>query len=453
MSLTNQHLPIWKKLAQAIRQQRCVLVLGSGVCCDFEAQSIPMSSRLAVHLSDQIKEYKNDNNLLDNETLSHVAKVYEDTPFENKRFSDLHARQHLCKTIEDFYAEHKNLKFRFYEELAKMPFHIIINSSHYDFVSRAFRGVGKGVKERYFHYKAPIHNTNLNLLEPTVRTPWVYNLFGSIEDTQSLVITETDKIHFVETIMQGEPEASLPTDLRSMLKREGLTFLFMGFDFEEWHLRILLHVLELDKQDATIAIQNPENINKFTQFLYEKHFFVNFYNGQELDFIRKLDEAMKHPPKVEKADNQKGKQLFIMYDERDEEWRDDLEKHLAMLRRNDKIDIWHEGKLQAGDVINDTIAQQIEEADIILLLVTTYFLASDKLYENQLRQALARHENSEVCIIPVLMSPCSWEDASFVNLFTILPRDTQPVSRKEDKLKALKDTVEEVNEIINYYWT
>jgi len=452
MSL-NQHPPIWEQLVQAIHQQRCVLVLGSGVCCDFEQQAIPMSSQLAVHLSEQIKEHKSDGNLLDTKTLSHVAKVYEDTPFDDKRFSDHQARQHLCKAIEDFYEENKNLKFRFYEELAKMPFHIIINSSHYDFLGKAFRRVGKGVQEYYFHYELSTHNANLEFAELTQRTPLLYNLFGSIEDTQSLVVTETDKIRFVENIMQGEAEASLPTDLRSLLKREGLTFLFMGFDFEEWHLRILLYVLELDKQDATIAIQNPDNINKFTQFLYEKHFFVNFHNGQELDFIQKLNEVIKNPQKAEESDNQKGKHLFIMYDEQDEQWRDDLEEHLAMLRRNDEIDIWHEGKLQAGDVINDTIAQEIDEADIILLLVTSRFLASDKLYENQLKQALERHENNEVCIIPILMSPCNWEAASFANLFTILPRDTQPISKKNDISDTLKKTVNQINEIINHYWS
>jgi len=455
MSLSNPHPPIWQQLAQAIHQQRCVLVLGSGACCDFEEQSVPMSSRLATHLSEQIKKHKDDNPLIDDENLSHVAKVFEDTPFDDKRFNDRKARQHLSKAIDDFYDTHKDLKFGFYEELVKMPFHIIINSSHYDFLEKAYKRVGKGVQEHYFHYDHSDHNGNLNFAKPTKRSPLLYNLFGSIEDTQSLVITETDKIRFVETIMQGEPEASLPTDLRSLLKGEGLTFLFMGFDFEEWHLRILLHVLELDKQDATIALQNPDNINKFTQFLYEKHFFVNFHNGQELDFIRKLDEALKRPQQAEKPEHQKDKQLFIMYDERDKQWRDDLEEHFAMkLRHNNTIgEIWHEGKLQAGDVIDKTIAQRIDEADIILLLVTQSFLASDKLYENQLAQALARHDNNEVCIIPLLMSPCDWEAASFASLFTILPRDTQPISKKDDKSETLKKTVEEINEIINHYWT
>lgn len=454
MSLTNPHPPIWQQVAEALREQRCVLVLGSGVCCNFDEQTAPMSSQLATHLSDKIKGYKEAHALIDTERLSHVAKVFEDTPFEDERYNDRKARQRLGKAIQSFYETNKDKKFQFYEELVKMPFHIIINSSHYDFLDKAFQRVGKGAQSYYFNYKKPDHNDNLEFEEPTERSPLLYNLFGNVQDIESLVVTEADRIRFAEEIMQKEATASLPTDLRVLLKKEGLTFLFMGFDFEEWHLRILLHVLELDKQDATIALQNPKLINKFTHFLYKKHFFVDFHDKQELDFLRKINEQLNTPSEAKTPVKNTGKQLFIMYDERDKEWRNDLEEHLTMLHRNDIInEIWHEGKLQAGDVIDETIAQRIDEADIILLLVTPRFLASDKLYENQLAQALARHDKNEVCIIPVLMSDCDWEMASFAKLFTILPRDTQAINNKPDKAKALKKTVEEINNIIKFYWT
>lgn len=452
MSHTSQHLPIQEKLARAIHQQRCVLVLGPHVCCDFESESVPMSSHIATHLADQFKAHKNYESLINRQKLSHVAKVFEDTPLKDERLSDSRARQKLESEIKAFYKQNQDREFSIFAELASMPFHIIIDSSHYDFLSKALRRVHKRVQEEFFHYKDPEHNTDLQFSNPTVKKPWLYNLFGSIEKPQSLVVTEKDKIHFVETIMQGEPEASLPTNLRSKLKDDGLTFLFMGFDFEEWHLQILLHILELDKQ-AIIALQDTQNINKLTQFTYEKHFYVDFHVEQELDFIEGLKKALNKLQETPKAAAQHTKNLFIMYAKEDEHLLTELENHLEILRRNEKINIWHEGKLMGGDVVDDTIVRQIDEADIILLLVTSKFLASDKLYEIQLQQALARHDNNEACIIPILMSACMWEHASFANLFTLLPEDEQPISKKKDRQDALKKTAEEINEIINHYWT
>jgi len=224
----------------------------------------------------------------------------------------------------------------------------------------------------------------------------------------------------------------------------------MGFDFEEWHLRILLHVLDLDKSDAIFALQDTQQINKFTHFLYNRHFFVDFHNISALKFLQKLNQELTTPP-PEDTTKEDDKQLFIMYAEQDETWRKDMEEHLAMLKNNKKIKIWHEGKMLPGDKRDETIAQHIKEADIILLLVTSSFLASDKLYKEQLTQALKRHESKQACIIPVLMSPCDWEFSSFADLNTLLPRNEKPLSKKDDRKEALKKVVEAINKIINHY--
>ena len=61
--------------------------------------------------------------------------------------------------------------------------------------------------------------------------------------------------------------------------------------------------------------------------------------------------------------------LFFSYSHRDETLRDELEIHLAMLKRQGVISTWHDRRIEAGKEFDKEISRYLEEADIILLLV------------------------------------------------------------------------------------
>lgn len=70
-------------------------------------------------------------------------------------------------------------------------------------------------------------------------------------------------------------------------------------------------------------------------------------------------------------------QLFYSYAHEDEEMRDELEKHLTLLRREGTISEWHDRAIVPGQEWDEAIKGQLDRADIILLLVSPDFLASD----------------------------------------------------------------------------
>jgi TIR domain len=74
------------------------------------------------------------------------------------------------------------------------------------------------------------------------------------------------------------------------------------------------------------------------------------------------------------------KSLFFSYSHKDEALRDRLETHLAMLKRQGVISTWHDRRLIAGDNVDEGISRELERADIILLLVSPDFLASEYCY-------------------------------------------------------------------------
>jgi len=69
--------------------------------------------------------------------------------------------------------------------------------------------------------------------------------------------------------------------------------------------------------------------------------------------------------------------LFFSYSHIDEALRDELEVQLSTLKRQGIIKIWHDRRIGAGEEFDKAISKNLEEADIILLLVSPSFLASD----------------------------------------------------------------------------
>lgn len=109
-------------------------------------------------------------------------------------------------------------------------------------------------------------------------------------------------------------------------------------------------------------------------------------------------------------------QLFISYAAADEGLAIELEKHLALLQRSGVLRAWSTRKIGAGEDYRDAIDRELERADVIVFLVSADFLASDYLYDREMRVALRRHEEQRATIVPVLARPCDTQDLSWNKL-------------------------------------
>jgi hypothetical protein len=66
-------------------------------------------------------------------------------------------------------------------------------------------------------------------------------------------------------------------------------------------------------------------------------------------------------------------------------------------------------------------------ASVILLLISSDFLASDYQYGVELRCAMERHRANEARVIPVLLRACDWAGAPFEHL-QVVPRNGEPIA-------------------------
>ncbi|MFH1671807.1 MAG: toll/interleukin-1 receptor domain-containing protein [Pseudomonadota bacterium] len=120
--------------------------------------------------------------------------------------------------------------------------------------------------------------------------------------------------------------------------------------------------------------------------------------------------------------------LFFSYSHKDEDLRDELEIHLSALKRQGIISTWHDRRISKGDEFDRVISEYLEKANIILLLVSPYFIGSDYCYEIEMKRAMDRHEKGDAIVIPVILHPCDWHDMPFGKLLAC-PKDGKPISK------------------------
>lgn len=139
--------------------------------------------------------------------------------------------------------------------------------------------------------------------------------------------------------------------------------------------------------------------------------------------------------------------VFFSYSHDDEEQRNQLEKHLALLKRQGLIEAWHDRRIVAGAHIDDAIDAELERADIVLLLVSASFIASDYCYSKEMGRALERHARGEAHVVPVIVKNCDWHGAPFGKLKAV-PKDGKAITSWANPDDAYTDVAREVRALV-----
>ncbi len=130
--------------------------------------------------------------------------------------------------------------------------------------------------------------------------------------------------------------------------------------------------------------------------------------------------------------------VFYSYAHKDEDLRDELAVHLAILKRQGKIRPWHDRQITGGQEWAGEIDDNLNAADVILLLVSPTFVASDYCWDVELKRALERHEAREARVIPIILRPVDWSGAPFAKL-QALPKNAKPVTTWPNRDEAFLD--------------
>jgi hypothetical protein len=139
--------------------------------------------------------------------------------------------------------------------------------------------------------------------------------------------------------------------------------------------------------------------------------------------------------------------LFLSYAHEDESLRKELEKHLSLLQWQGHIRPWHDRQITPGTNWAKEVDRHLENASIILLLISSDFLASDYCYGVEMRRALQLHRAGKARVIPIFLRPVDWQKAPFSDLQG-LPRNGRAVTEWPNHDMAFRDIAQSLRQII-----
>lgn len=121
-----------------------------------------------------------------------------------------------------------------------------------------------------------------------------------------------------------------------------------------------------------------------------------------------------------------------------------LHDHLSALRREKVIVHWWDREIGPGTEWKGVIDEHLNTAQIVLLLVSPSFLASDYCYDVEVGRAMERHERGECKVIPVILRPCSWQVAPFGRL-QALPQGGKAITTWRPQDRGYANVVDAVH--------
>ena len=93
--------------------------------------------------------------------------------------------------------------------------------------------------------------------------------------------------------------------------------------------------------------------------------------------------------------------VFLSYAHEDEAALKELLVHLGVLKHQKFFNVWYDREVSAGRDRAQEIDKHLDNAQVILLLVSQYFMASNYCYLVEMQRAIERHEKGEARVIPM----------------------------------------------------
>jgi hypothetical protein len=363
-SIGDQERRELRALGKQVKSENCVLVLGP---------------RIAVRASDPNGPTLDE--ILAGVLVAGLIKAAGKKPCSLRDAAERHyneyGRSRLEVEVEEFYARESGTTTEFHQDLAELPFRLCISASPDSLMLTAFKNAGKHPQRDYYSFQTQRWSKKAGLVSPTVDRPLVYYLFGHHEESASLVLREADLIDYLVQIVKGEP--AVPDQVRHILKDPHTSFLFLGFGFQNWYLRVLLKVLDVYGPRDKVAFEDdhffdlPEGKHAIAFFSDDRDRRIEFRHLRWETFARRLRQTYEEslgptPTEVVPSPAPNAPEAFLSYASEDVE----AVQQLALQLESRGVKVWRDQQnLRAGDRWNQVLLSVIHKKVDYVIVVQT----------------------------------------------------------------------------------
>ena len=201
--------------------------------------------------------------------------------------SELRKKTDVLDKLGDFYRDLPLTES--YEQLSRIPFTSIISLSPDDLIVQAYKKINKP------HTFCKFKNDGFeDAPQESLKTlPMIYNLMGHHADRHLLIFTFDNLFSFLDKLFQNTGSDNLKKHIR-----ETNSFLFLGFNFRKWYLKLFFYFLTKIREgknnqvsDAIFNYKNKEDQFQSRIEYYKASYDLMVSPENEKNFIEKLYNA------------------------------------------------------------------------------------------------------------------------------------------------------------------
>jgi len=268
----------WDLATDTLEAQKCVLLLGPEILV---SETIDFHSELLKELNDELEGQFN---------------YHEQDGFF--MLNQASARTQICYKIKNFYKSVETPDVL--TKISQIPFSLILSINPDFLIREAYKNQGFKYQFSFFNKKK-----NMNEIEkPTIDNPLIYNLFGSIDEHDSLVLTHDDMFVFLQSILGS---FQLPLELQTALQNADY-FIFLGFKFEKWYVQLIIRLLNLHLKKDKMQYAFNKNLSQNIKTFYHDEFTINFVDNDISDFVNHLHKLCSNYDILKKSQTNEKKQ-------------------------------------------------------------------------------------------------------------------------------------------------
>jgi hypothetical protein len=203
--------------------------------------------------------------------------------------------------------------------------------------------------------------------------------------------------------------------------------------------------------------ENERRLNRGIISQDEYRISLNQVNYTLLEIIANLGSAepaysQEAPPQEQVQQTQEpasdSRKIFISFAHEDEAYLGRFLKHLAPLRRLEKVEVWSARDVLPGEEWEKVILENLSTSNIMVLLISADYLANDWIWDNELAIALRRYQEGSAEVVPVILRPCDWQSTP-LNSLPVLPSEARPVTSWQDENDAWVEVVSAIRQILS----
>lgn len=442
MPIDTANIEMYQSIARKVREGGAVLFLGPGAVMSKDAAGnwLPVTDLCARHLATKYN-------------LQLAADEECSLPFVTSalRISNRSTDSVLQDDVAKYYASlgdsvtlHPQL-----EQLTELRFKMVINTTPDSFVTALYDGLFKAYETGFYNYYKPDTAFKFDFTKNNIL---VYNLFGHYSKPDSLVLTYKHQLTYIKKIVGEQQNERLPDALTNAFK-DFRTHLFLGFDFEDWNLRLLLDTLYKNVRDNIQPYSYPSmgerKTASETRVFFQGEFGMQFPQVDMATFVENLsqqDKNLDNPATPATAEPPKA-HVFIWHNEAADQAGCDLfVKHLNTIN----VKIW---TLRDATGQGDMVAwmrSTLDQCQVVLPLLSADFFDSTGNPALALLDEVVQRNNprKRFLVMPVLLHAVGLE-GSLAQLDSIRPLDRQPVLDSGRESSVAAEITEGLKKYIN----